>query len=341
MKKKSDYEFIIRQADFYIYQKSMEVGYAHFQELLGEDIEDKFFFTKKNINELYRNKEQFEKLKKNLKKKIEKNPEKYFAIFDKINYYNQKIVEIIKNTYNKEQLIRTINELESFIDNYWKYYIPAAFIGYSLDDNYLETHKQHKEIITKYKYKSYWVGLWEFLSKEFKKHIHNKLLESMSLEEIKNILEGKKIDMKKVVERNNAYFYNLKTKKYILGEEAILKMNSIFKKESFKNVKELKGTTANKGHAKGRTKIVLTKEDFLKVEKGDIIVASMTNALYVPIIGKCAAIITNEGGQTTHAAIISREMKKPCIVGTKIATKIFKDGDMVEVDANKGVVRKL
>ena len=86
---------------------------------------------------------------------------------------------------------------------------------------------------------------------------------------------------------------------------------------------------------------MLTKEDFLKVEKGDIIVASMTNALYVPIIGKCAAIITNEGGQTTHAAIISREMKKPCIVGTKIATKIFKDGDMVEVDANKGVVRKL
>tara|TARA_Y100000310_G_scaffold338021_1_gene426573 strand:- start:1597 stop:1776 length:180 start_codon:yes stop_codon:yes gene_type:complete len=56
---------------------------------------------------------------------------------------------------------------------------------------------------------------------------------------------------------------------------------------------------------------------------------------------KAAAFVTDEGGVTCHAAIVSREMKKPCIIGTKIATKVLKDNDLVEVDANKGIVRKI
>ena len=54
---------------------------------------------------------------------------------------------------------------------------------------------------------------------------------------------------------------------------------------------------------------------------------------------RAIAFVTDEGGITCHAAIIAREMKKPCIIGTKVATKILKDGDMVEVDANKGTVK--
>ncbi len=54
---------------------------------------------------------------------------------------------------------------------------------------------------------------------------------------------------------------------------------------------------------------------------------------------RAAAFVTDEGGITCHAAIVAREMKKPCVIGTKIATQIFKDGDMVEVDAQRGVVR--
>ena len=54
---------------------------------------------------------------------------------------------------------------------------------------------------------------------------------------------------------------------------------------------------------------------------------------------KCCAIVNNEGGRLSHAAILSRELKKPCVIGTKIATQVFKDGDLVEVDAEKGVVR--
>ena len=65
----------------------------------------------------------------------------------------------------------------------------------------------------------------------------------------------------------------------------------------------------------------------------------MTTPDFVPAMRKAAAIITNEGGITCHAAIVSRELGKPCITGTKIASKVLKDGDMVEVDAEKGIVR--
>ena len=67
----------------------------------------------------------------------------------------------------------------------------------------------------------------------------------------------------------------------------------------------------------------------------------MTNPDMVVTMQKSSAIVTNEGGITCHAAIISRELEKPCIIGTKIATQVLKDGMLVEVDANKGVIKIL
>lgn len=61
----------------------------------------------------------------------------------------------------------------------------------------------------------------------------------------------------------------------------------------------------------------------------------------VPYLSRVRAIVTDEGGITSHAAIVSRELRIPCIIGTKIATKVLKDGDVVEVDAKKGIVRKI
>lgn len=67
----------------------------------------------------------------------------------------------------------------------------------------------------------------------------------------------------------------------------------------------------------------------------------MTRPELMPAVKKAKAIITDEGGLTCHAAIVSRELGVPCIIGTKIATKILKDGNLVEVDANKGIIRKI
>jgi len=74
------------------------------------------------------------------------------------------------------------------------------------------------------------------------------------------------------------------------------------------------------------------------MKKGDILVAAMTSPDYILAMKKASAIITDEGGMTCHAAIVSRELGIPCIVNTKIATRVLKDGDLVEVDTKKGVI---
>lgn len=74
---------------------------------------------------------------------------------------------------------------------------------------------------------------------------------------------------------------------------------------------------------------------------GDILVSIATDPDIVPAMKKAAAIVTEQGGVTSHAAIVSRELNIPCVIGTKIATRVLKDGDRVEVDANKGIVKKI
>lgn len=101
----------------------------------------------------------------------------------------------------------------------------------------------------------------------------------------------------------------------------------------------LKGQIACRGKVTGVVRIVLDPHDDKGFKQGDILVTSMTRPEFVPLMKQAAAIITNEGGITCHAAIVSRELKIPCIIGTKVATRVLKDGDMVEVDADNGVVR--
>ncbi|OGM21435.1 hypothetical protein A2714_02745 [Candidatus Woesebacteria bacterium RIFCSPHIGHO2_01_FULL_38_9] len=103
----------------------------------------------------------------------------------------------------------------------------------------------------------------------------------------------------------------------------------------------IKGTPASLGVVQGKAKILPSYKEVSKVEKGDILVTSMTTPDYIIAMEKAAAFVTDEGGITCHAAIIAREFGVPCIVGTINATKVLKDGDMVEVDANIGTVKIL
>ena len=87
--------------------------------------------------------------------------------------------------------------------------------------------------------------------------------------------------------------------------------------------------------------IAKPKTDLKKIKQGDVLVATMTRQDFVPAMRKAVAIITDEGGVTCHAAIIARKLGIPCLVNTQIATKVLHDGDLVEVDAEKGMVKKI
>lgn len=100
----------------------------------------------------------------------------------------------------------------------------------------------------------------------------------------------------------------------------------------------LKGISASPGIGTGTVKILKSPKEIEKVNKGDVLVAPMTSPDYVPAMKRAVAIVTNEGGMTSHAAIVSREMGIPCVVGTKEGTKILKDGDVVTVNGKTGEI---
>lgn len=104
----------------------------------------------------------------------------------------------------------------------------------------------------------------------------------------------------------------------------------------------IQGTVASTGthpYFRGTAKIVLTIDEIEKINLGDILITTMTSPDFVIGMKKAGAIITDTGGMLSHAAIVSREFKKPCIVGTEIATKVIHDGDIVELHCGKGTIK--
>ena len=101
----------------------------------------------------------------------------------------------------------------------------------------------------------------------------------------------------------------------------------------------INGSVACKGFKKGKAKVIFELSELDKVKKGDILVTPMTTPEMIPALKKASAIVTDEGGITCHAAIVSRELKIPCVIGTLNATKLISDNDLLEVDANKGTIK--
>jgi phosphohistidine swiveling domain-containing protein len=155
-----------------------------------------------------------------------------------------------------------------------------------------------------------------------------------------------KLPSKEELKDRNSLSFRCKDGKiyYIQGKDSLKierKYLKSTKEKANSKAKEVKGTIANKGIARGTARIVIDSTEIGKIKSGDILIAPMTTPNFVPAMEKAAAFVTDEGGILCHAAIVSREMKKPCITSTKVATQVLKDGDIVEVDADNGVVRKI
>ncbi|MEM2873880.1 MAG: phosphoenolpyruvate synthase [Candidatus Nanoarchaeia archaeon] len=139
-------------------------------------------------------------------------------------------------------------------------------------------------------------------------------------------------DIEWAIEKNKIYLVQTRpvtTIKPKVEEKIIIEAEAI-----------LRGLGASPGRATGIVKLIKSVKELDKIQKGDILVTTMTNPDLVPAMQRAAAIVCDEGGITSHAAIVSREMGVPAVVGTKSATKILKDGDVVTVDGSTGAVYK-
>ncbi|MBI4064901.1 hypothetical protein HY409_00825 [Candidatus Gottesmanbacteria bacterium] len=144
---------------------------------------------------------------------------------------------------------------------------------------------------------------------------------------------------KELEKRESGYFFA--NNRLLTGSDKsnIEKMFGIhFIIEPIKNVRQLTGSPAYRGVVRGFVRRVMGHRQINEVKEGEILISPMTIPDFLPAIKKAAAIVTDEGGVLSHAAIIAREFRKPTVVGTTIATKRLRDGDIVEVNATKGNV---
>ncbi len=156
--------------------------------------------------------------------------------------------------------------------------------------------------------------------------------------EIEKGLEGEQLDTERINKRRKWYGFILKDMQlYDLDgpDENILKIVE----GDLLDENVVKGQVAHRGKVTGVARVLNSAKEIDKVKQGDILITGMTTPDYVPAIEKAAAMVTDEGGLSCHAAIVAREMSTPCVIGTKDATRIFKDGDLIEVDAEKGIVK--
>lgn len=193
----------------------------------------------------------------------------------------------------------------------------------------------------------YWACTMDFIFTELAKRLKIPFMHTrfMLPSEVTTSLDNGRIDpaLKKVLKARVRYCVYYAEKGYdalLTGKKAKDFEAEIFE-ESTEGINELTGHTACLGKVEGIVRVVNSIHEMKKMRDGDILVSIATNPDIVPAMKKAGAIVTEQGGITSHAAIVSRELGIPCLIGTKIATKVFKDGDVVEVDATKGIVRRL
>lgn len=129
---------------------------------------------------------------------------------------------------------------------------------------------------------------------------------------------------------------------YMLQSRPITTITGIESEEEVTDKGEVlvEGLGASPGTAAGKVKIIKKLDEIDKIKKGDIMVTTMTTPDMVPTMKKAAAIITDEGGMTCHAAIVSRELGTPAVVGAENSTSVLKDGMLVTVDGERGKITK-
>lgn len=245
---------------------------------------------------------------KNPKKKLEEI--KNYPISVK-----KKKIEVIKK-YRLSDEIVNIGNMVTYNICWQDYRKKFIFIANHIITVFLEEISKRKNIEFK--------NLCYYLESEL-----NDLLKNNKKTNVKNRFNGFLMHYK---ENDKLYFYE--------GIDAYKRVKPFIEFKIDKSQKKFSGIVVSKGKTiKAHVKILDSPMQMEKMNEGDILVCAMTSPDYIIAMRKASAIITDVGGITQHAAIVSRELGIPCIVGTKIATKLLNDNTIVEVDTKKGEIR--
>ena len=200
---------------------------------------------------------------------------------------------------------------------------------------YLQDYKKGKFTLVHY----YIVGLLEEIAKRL--NIQRELMQYYLPKELEKALLNNlfvKDDELKNRSINSLFVFNQNSIKIFLGAEAS-KILMEHKKIVINKKSLLLGVTASAGCYIGKVRIIREASEIKNIKKGEVLITTMTSPEYVPALRLAGAVVTDQGGIMCHAAILSREIGVPCIVGTGLATKLFQTGDVVEVNADQNFVR--
>jgi len=262
-----------------------------------------------------------------MEKNIEKQMEYLQPIFD------------LKKALPQQELIKFLTKLEL----YWPWFEAAWWLWESTPEERAGIELNASFMKLRVTTQNVGLGSDTVIRKSLEK-IYPDLKERIAVIRTEEIISGKIPDSKELEKRFQKYFFtNNQLYVGVTKTDIEKELNIEFEKIRVeKTLKEIKGQSVIKRESvRGTVKRVMSSAQIGKVKEGDIIVSPMTLPDFLPAMTKAAAIVTDEGGMLCHAAIVARELKKPCIIGTKIATEVLKDGDLVEVDAEKGIVKKL
>jgi len=280
--------------------------------------------------------------------------ERVGKIRDSIKRITDSYAKLKINKLTTDELEKKVFELISFLDLYSNTYTKTEPIALSKIE---ADEKKYKKLIKELgdmrfalrkEGEPLFYNLFGVFLKEVAKRFNLKVIDLFfyKFDELVRLFDGKKVKRDIVEKRKKGYaLICLKNKKIILTEG---KFKTLYKDIVLTKPKTdyLEGRVAMTGKVKGRVRVILhNKRNIIKevmgFRKGEILVTEMTRPDTILACKKAVAIITDEGGITSHAAIISRELKIPCVIATKIATQLLKTGDLVEVDANNGFIKIL
>ncbi|MFC1753717.1 PEP-utilizing enzyme [Thermoproteota archaeon] len=357
-KKQVDWQLYIERRNAFFYVTTMNQAYGKYlKKETGFGFTDQLYVHKDGLVSFYKSQEELQKAKEHFLEMIKNNA-------PKLRKLHESGLECLKE---KNKLIELFADIDSdyIIKNYdrlmkrlYPIYVYHTVIPFTLLEAIESEQDEYAEIIE----------MFEIFRRESLNPIHGLILDKIwkaaaeftnsedhldfsyfTPDELGELFKGGNYPGKYEIEKrkNACVFYEQDGDILFNYDSGFIEkagIKSLDLNKDICNITELKGKTVCKGQAgkiKGRACIINKPFEMDKFQKGDIIISINTTPDLMPVLAKSKAIVTDEGGLTCHAAIVSRELEKPCVIGTKLATRFFNDGDYIEVDAENGIVKKI